>query len=282
MDLMFFLIGVYQILNDHLLFGAFLILVAFLLRKRKPSFLKSSITLPTYRGMKYHTIRDRAALNHVINDRDHTLKPGHVYLGYPDDFDRIIGACVTYDGALLTKHKRLIKNGVYKRDDETRRKANVPAFDNVKHEWATLNGKNVPLYHRTHLIPFRFCLNDGGYEQIMFTGTARLNSGERVDIQYKPTDADHAANVQRIKRPLPYNKFYFMDPENTVDLSLDDFERLADACVYDDHITYKHVYKYGVECFYDRCGDIPDRVEVTLIDTTAKQLLWKATLLNQK
>ena len=187
---------------------------------------------------------------------------------------------MVFDGYLLDTQNKAIKLGLYKRSDNIRKNADVPGFETVKTEWATIQGKERPLYHRTHLVPYRLCLNDGEYGHVMFTGTARLNSGMRIKENYLPTEEEHNRNAEVIFKTALKNPMYYMNPKRTSQLSLDDFERSISHFVHQSAQAYKHTYRYGVECFYDNDGLIPSYVEVTLVDCTKYKVLMRATLLN--
>ena len=201
-------------------------------------------------------------------------------LAKKDSLGRIVGGLVTFTGEELDERGRAIKCGFYKRDDEARKNAQVPGFDLVKSEWVTIKDQPYPLYHRTHLVPYRFCLNDGEFASVLFTGTARLNSGFRADIKFIPNDETHAKNVRQIVQAVSSNAFAFSDSNRTERLSLDDFERAVGDLVHRSAEAYTHTYKYGVECFYDNDSFIPSRVLAVLTDVTDKKTLFAAVLEN--
>lgn len=201
-------------------------------------------------------------------------------LAKKDSLGRIVGGLITFTGEEIDERGRDIKRGFYKRDDEARKNAQVPGFDLVKSEWVQIKDQSYPLYHRTHLVPYRFCLNDGEFESVLFTGTARLNSGFRADSKFIPNDETHAKNVRQIVQVVSSNAFAFADSKNTQRLSLDDFERAVGDLVHRSAEAYTHTYKYGVECFYDNESLIPSRVLVVLTDVTDKKTLFAAILEN--
>ena len=201
-------------------------------------------------------------------------------LAKKDSLGRIVGGLITFTGEEIDECGRDIKRGFYSRDNEARKSAQVPGFDLVKSEWVKIKDQSYPLYHRTHLVPFRYCLNDGEFGDVMFTGTARLNSGFRADIKFIPNDENHAKNVRQILQAVSTNAFAFADSKNTQRLSLDDFERAVGDLVHRSAEAYTHTYKYGVECFYDNESLIPSRVLVVLTDVTEKKTLFAATLEN--
>lgn len=201
-------------------------------------------------------------------------------LAKKDSLGRIVGGLITFTGEEIDERGRDIKRGFYSRDNEARKSAQVPGFALVKSEWVDIKGQSYPLYHRTHLVPFRYCLNDGEFGDVMFTGTARLNSGFRADIKFIPNDENHAKNVRQILQAVSTNAFAFADSKNTQRLSLDDFERAVGDLVHRSAEAYTHTYKYGVECFYDNESLIPSRVLVVLTDVTDKKILFAATLEN--
>lgn len=201
-------------------------------------------------------------------------------LAKKDSLGRIVGGLITFTGEEIDERGRDIKRGFYSLDNEARKSAQVPGFDLVKSEWVKIKDQSYPLYHRTHLVPFRYCLNDGEFGDVMFTGTARLNSGFRADIEFIPNDENHAKNVRQILQAVSTNAFAFADSKNTQRLSLDDFERAVGDLVHRSAEAYTHTYKYGVECFYDNESLIPSRVLAVLTDVTEKKTLFAATLEN--
>lgn len=236
---------------------------------------------PSFRGVHYTTCRSRDEFHELLHGAAKHRPPRRVYMTGLDSLGRVIGACVTYNGESLTANKRAIKNGRVVRDDEARKKAHVPGYNSVKRKWVTINGQDFPLYHRTHLMPYRFCLNDGEYGTVMFTGSARLNSGVRPESNYIPTSLDHNANVSTIRNMISRDPFYYMDPSHSSPFSLDDFERAADALVFASRDSYQHTYQYGTECFYNDNGLIPYAVQMVCLDLTSRRTLFVATLLNK-
>ena len=233
-----------------------------------------------FNHINYIPIRTRKLFHKSLTSLDFVGHKGAYILADKDDLGRIVGGFMVFDGHLLDAQNKAIKVGFYKRNDDARKKADVPGFDTVKQEWATVQGKERPLYHRTHLVPYRLCLNDGEYKQVMFTGTARLNSGMRVNENYLPTEEDHNRNAEVIFKNALKNSMYYMNPKSTSQFSLDDFERSISYFVHQSAQVYKHTYRYGVECFYNDNTLIPSYVEVTLVDCTDYKVLMRATLLN--
>ena len=235
-----------------------------------------------HRGLWYHEVFEREDFHAFLTEEDCEMGSGHVILGQLDHAGRVIGGFMIFNRKLISSHKRGIKNKIYKRNDEVRRKANVPGFDTVKSEWVELSSGKFPLYHRTHLLPFRFCLNDGEFLTIMFAGSAKLNVGFNRKTGKNPTNEDHERNKSCILSRIRRDRYYYMDPAQTSDYSLDDFERVADDWIYQDPELYDDVYQYGVECFYDDGRTIPTRVQVVFRNLTRNRLIFSAMFLNEK
>lgn len=233
-----------------------------------------------FNHINYIPIRTRKLFHKSLTGLDFVGHKGAYILADKDNLGRIVGGFMVFDGNLLDTQNRAIKVGFYERSNTARKKADVPGFDSVKKEWVTLQGKERPLYHRTHLVPYRLCLNDGEYKHVMFTGTARLNSGMRVKENYLPTEEEHNQNAEVIFKTALKNSMYYMNPKRTSQFSLDDFERSISHFVHQSAQAYKHTYRYGVECFYNDDSLIPSYVEVTLVDCTEYKVLMRATLLN--
>lgn len=238
-----------------------------------------------FRGFPYIIHPNRDSFHDEFLLKDSNLSE-EVHTCELDSKGRVVGAFILFRGSTLTKNKKEIREGIIKRDDKARKSAFVPGMDSVKNKLTKVDGKDYFHYHRTHLIPFRFCLNDGEYSNMMFTGTSRLNAGYTPELGIIPTYENHVENVDYIIECINKNPYYFDDISSgaesayTLGLSLDDFERTADKLVYDSYETYRHLYKYGVECIYKSEGLIPSHVRVLFIDTTTKKLVFSATLKN--
>lgn len=238
-----------------------------------------------YRGIPYklHTSRESFHDSFLLKECDGE----EVHTCTFDDKGRVVGAYVTFRGTTLSENKRKIREKEVERDDKARKEAIVPGMDSVKSRFSEVDGKKYFHYHRTHLIPFRFCLNDGEYANIMFTGTSRLNAGHTPELGIVPTNEVHSSNVESIISDIRRNPFYYNDIEkgsymvHHLGYSLDDFERVADKLVYDSAESYRHMFKYGVECIYNSTGVIPSHVRVLFIDATLKRVLFSATLRNK-
>lgn len=233
-----------------------------------------------FNHINYIPIKTRKLFHKSLTGLDFVGHKGAYILADKDELGRIVGGFMVFDGNLLDTQNKAIKLGLYERSDDVRKKADVPGFDTVKQKWVTVLGKERPLYHRTHLVPYRLCLNDGEYKHVMFTGTARLNSGMRAKDNYLPTDEEHNRNAEVIFKTAVKNPMYYMNLKRTSQLSLDDFERSISHFVHQSAQAYKHTYRYGVECFYDSDSLIPSYVELTLVDCTEYKVLMRATLLN--
>lgn len=248
--------------------------------KRKNANFPKHTFLAYNNDILYDEVATREDFHNMLTDVSLVHKTNSYTLAQKDSLGRIIGGLVTFTGEELDERGRDIKRGFYTRDDEARKNAQVPGFDLVKSEWVKIKDQSYPLYHRTHLVPYRFCLNDGEFERVLFTGTARLNSGFRADLKFIPNDENHAKNVRQIVKAVSTNAFAFSDSKHTQRLSLDDFERAVGDLVHRSAEAYTHTYKYGVECFYDTDSLIPSRVLAVLTDVTDKKTLFAAVLEN--
>lgn len=248
--------------------------------KRKNANFPKHTFLAYNNDILYDEVATREDFHNMLTDVSLVHKTNSYTLAQKDSLDRIVGGLITFTGEEIDERGRDIKRGFYSRDDEARKNAQVPGFDLVKSEWVKIKDQPYPLYHRTHLVPYRFCLNDGEFESVLFTGTARLNSGFRADLKFIPNDETHAKNVRQIVQAVSSNTFAFSDSKRTQRLSLDDFERAVGNLVHRSAEAYNHTYKYGVECFYDNESLIPSRVLVVLTDVTEKKTLFAAVLEN--
>lgn len=248
--------------------------------KRKNANFPKHTFLAYNNDILYEEVATREDFHKMLTDVSLVHKTNSYTLAKKDLLDRIVGGLITFTGEEIDERGRDIKRGFYSRDNEARKNAQVPGFDLVKSEWVQIKDQPYPLYHRTHLVPYRFCLNDGEFESVLFTGTARLNSGFHADLKFIPNDENHAKNVRQIVQAVSSNAFAFSDSKRTQRLSLDDFERAVGDLVHRSAEAYTHTYKYGVECFYDNESLIPSRVLAVLTDVTDKKTLFAAILEN--
>ena len=227
--------------------------------------------------MKYLYLKDRSRLHEDLNSLDFDSSIDECYLCERDELDRIVGAFVILDHDTYLSHLDLIDRKIVKRNDLIRKNADVPEFDKVKNLRLTIDGKEYNLYHRTHLVPFRFCLNDGSLRNLLFTATARLNSGLRISDRYVPEKFQIDDNVEKILNEIKKDPRYFEDSKATRYLALSDFERVASCILF---IDKEHVFKYGSECIYDEYSRIASEIRVTMIDLTDERLVFSARLKN--
>ena len=214
--------------------------------------------------------------------------------------DRIVGAYMVFDSDKLRDNKSLN----IERNDALRSYITIPGRELVKDMYTVINGKRYYHYHATHLIPFRLCLNDGHYGDIMFMGTANLNSGTRPEYGWKPSDRIVANRVKWIINVINSNprdrknnvKEWFRIPRTSAladdeiytgeelppnnMFSLDDFERVIDEYVRMKRVNI--VWKYGVECFYndDNSSTIPDYIEIVFSNLTSGENIFVARVDN--
>ena len=227
--------------------------------------------------MQYIYLRDRNELLNLTNFNKMIDEVDTCYLCERDELDRIIGASVILDNEAYLSHLDLIDRRIVSRNDQTRRYSDVPEFDKVKSLRIMIDGQTYSLYHRTHLIPFRFCLDDGNLRNLLFTATARLNSGLRIEDHYIPEKFQIDDNVEQILKQIELDQNYFEDFETTKFLSLADFERAVSCILFREK---DDVFKYSVECLYDGDCKIVSSVKVRLINLTRNELKFSAILKN--
>lgn len=206
---------------------------------------------------------------------------------------RVVGAFVYMNADLLKRNKQLIKSGIISRDSKARKEYGAPGIDSVKHLTVNNGGGNLALYHLTHLIAFRHCLSEGDFDGLLFTATAHLNSGARYDLDYVPNyNGTSDSTISRINSLKDYffenNEQIILDypsvktgrhfgKRGSAQYSLNEFEMLLDFFV---NWKKTHVFKYGVECHYDKDSKLVDSVNVVIIDVTAGKLLVDVYLAN--
>lgn len=122
--------------------------------------------------MKYLYLKDRSQLHEDLNSLDLESQIDTCCLCERDELNRIVGAFVILNHDTYLSHLDSIDRKIVRRNDLIRKNADVPEFDKVKNLRLTIDRKEYNLYHRTHLVPFRFCLNDGSLRNLLFTATA--------------------------------------------------------------------------------------------------------------
>ena len=235
--------------------------------------------LNIFRGLEYVEMRNRDQFHRVLTSQDNNVRANRYYFSKLDKLGRIVGGAVTITPARLKSNFEMINSKRFDRDNEARRNSLVPGFESVKKIYKRINGTGYNLYHRTHLVPFRFCLNDGEFKNVLFTGTACLNMGLRASEDFVPTKQLHEQNVETILASIRRNPYTYYEFDSTTDLSLDDFERAATKILNCDK-DKGNVYKYGVECYYNGTSLIPDSVQVVMVDVTSSKIIFNAFLRN--
>ena len=228
--------------------------------------------------MRYLYLKDRSDFRDLLYSKSRQTDLDDCYLCERDQLDRIVGAFVVLDHETYLSHIDQIDRKIVRRNDSVRRCADVPEFERVKNLRLTINGKGYNLYHRTHLVQFRFCLNDGSLRNLLFTATARLNSGLRIEDLYVPEKFQIDDNVEMILDKIETDRRYFENLESTRLLSLADFERAASHILLRDK---EHVFKYGSECIYDGESRFVSEIKVTMINLTSEELVFSAKLTNR-
>lgn len=207
---------------------------------------------------------------------------------------RVVGAFVYMNYDLLQRNKKLIKDGVVKRNARERQQHGAPSMEYVKDEAVRVGGSKISLYHLTHLIAFRHSLSEGDFDGLLFAGTAHLNSGARYDLDYVPpyskTTDSTLGRVNMLKDMFFKNDQLLVLDCPTVktvrnfgsrgpaQYSLNEFELLFDFFV---NWKKDHVFKYGVECYYKKGSPLVHHVNVIIIDVTSNKLLVDVMLLNK-
>lgn len=233
-----------------------------------------------FRGLEYVELRNRDQFHRLLASQDNNVRANRYYFSKLDKLGRIVGGAVTITPTRLKSNFEMINSKRFDRDNEARRNSLVPGFESVKKIYKRINGTGYNLYHRTHLVPFRFCLNDGEFKNVLFTGTARLNMGLRASEDFVPTKQLHEQNVETILASISRNPYAYYEFDSTTNLSLDDFERVATKVL--NYTKHKgNLFKYGVECHYEDAGMIPSYVEVVMVDVTSSRIVFIARLRNE-
>lgn len=247
-------------------------------KSKKTEEVKDNLNI--FRGLEYIVLENRDQFHSMLVSKDPDVKANRYYSSKLDQLGRIVGGIVTITPARLKSNFDMINSKRFDRDNEARRNSHVPGFDSVKKLYKRIGNRSYNLYHRTHLVPFRFCLNDGEFKNVLFAGTARLNMGLRADEDFIPTKQSHEQNVETILSSIRRNPYTYVESSSAANLSLDDFERAATKILNYDK-DKGNVYKYGVECYYKGTSLIPDSVQVVMVDVTSKKVVFNAFLRNE-
>lgn len=244
------------------------------------------------RGKQFEA-KDVATFARAFHGVDAVGADGDLYMAPMTD-GRVHGAMMTISKEMLANHRHLIQSGEVVRDNELRYKAFVPGMDEVRDEKVqSPDGQTYSLWHRTHLVPFRFALSDGDIDGIMFAGTAHVNHGDRPNYMFHIDKYIQEARGNELFARYFHNKkthpLYLDGPKILVNeefapagtqYSLDDLEQVACHIIEAQKFD---LFRYGVMCHYndDNLGLIPDWVEVHMVNVTKHQTAMHATLQNR-
>lgn len=206
---------------------------------------------------------------------------------------RVTGAYIVMNANRLKRNREQIRNGTIMRSDKVRANAFVPGYNQVKGKNKYVPEKHIReiYWQRTHLLPFRYALDDGEIPYLLFAGTSHLNCGARPQYQYVvPKNDAHAGSVnqrkQYLNKMLQSGKRRMTSPKlpeqagapRGTHYSLDDIEQLADWILYRNP---NNIFRYGVICQYDDPNEvIPYGVTAILYDLTHHQLVFSISLPN--
>lgn len=238
---------------------------------------------------KFIIFESRAKLNSYVRSRN--PKHGECVAVCSLENGRTVGASVLFSSETLRTNKKLIKDGVIKRDNYRRKQVYVPGRNDVKSVYSTTrSGYKMFHYNATHLIPFRLCLSEDG--EILFTGTATLNTGSRPSKHWLMKPEITQRRVKYIMDKIKYRPKYFMKERSVPEwcdgegapsdnkLSLNDFECVVDSLVFSKDTPYHAMWQYSVECFYENNSLIPTYVIAELYSISERKLMFKARLEN--
>ena len=247
-----------------------------------------------YRGIVYKVMDNRVPFHNELTSPFSNGNLDNTVAMCKRENGRIVGAYMYFTSEKLRDNRERIRNGQIKRNDEARKKAQIPGRDLVRGRFSEFSdGRKIYHYHATHLIPFRLCLVDGEFGDLMFMGTAALNAGKRAEFGFEVSS--ELANKRAVEiynksleayDAMTYNYFTHDEeldaPEDNM-YTLDDFERAIDLFIRDKRFKYDTKWKYGVECFYlpENNGVIPDYVEVFLHNTEFNKRLIHGRIWNR-
>ena len=284
----------FYVQNFIILCGVLVLLAVFLTPKRYKNIRRHSSKKRDYRVQYAY---NRKHFHKMLMSKDRHLSgisDGTDMVLSKKQFGKVVGAFVYMNYDLLQRNKQLIKDGVIKRNAKERQSYSAPHMDLVKDKVVDTGSGKTSLYHLTHLISFRHSLSEGDFDGLLFAGTAHLNSGARYDLDYAPpysrTSDSTLSRVNSLKDHFFNNGFQIIMDYPTVktnrdfgnkgaaQYSLNEFELLLDFFV---NWKKDHVFKYGVECFYEKGSPLVHHVNVIIIDVTAGKLLVNVMLMNR-
>lgn len=205
-----------------------------------------------------------------------------VYVAKPTENGQILGAYVIHNKDSLGTNKKLIYDEIITRNDDLRRLVYIPGYDKVKFVSKYIGDYSYPVYERTHLIAFRHSLQEGECENLLITGTAKLNQGRNYKTSIIPTDFDKQQIHEYLIKTFRNNNYkikFYNKYFNQISISLDDTERFYDFLLntqfhYEKGRRIPDLLKYSVECKYLKEDSlIPHHVIVRISNLTRHQPL---------
>lgn len=218
----------------------------------------------------------------------------------PTTYGRYYGAMTAINASTIETRNAMIKNNENYRNHEVRENLEVPGFKGLNTKEMYEAGQRDPLqrnhslYHKTHLLPYRFSMSEGDtIEGLVFAGTAHLNHGDRPDIDFFPDEKEKEQRNKILRSKLDidgrismsyedvsvsdYN--YCNSPEGS-NFSLDDFENLASDIISENKNNDPYAYYTWLD--YDAENDtaIPNRIYLRLKNLKTHQLLIDVSINN--
>lgn len=180
------------------------------------------------------------------------------------------------DKASLNQHKLLIRKGLIQRSAQLR--ANHPVKgrnENLPNPYYQLAGSDYYLYHRTHLVPFRYCLDELWTTVWAFS---RLNNGTRPQLGQIISPQDISQRHPQVMRLIwQAHGRNLEDPKlGNQTLCLADFEQASDHII-NQHPNHRYSY-FGQASFVN---NNTENIFIELYDQTSHDVIFSVVFNNR-
>lgn len=197
------------------------------------------------------------------------------------DDTRLKQCAIGINKHVLEKHKDAIRRHWIVRSSKVRDHQQVKGFMRGRDQQFYIHKKiQYAIFHRTHLVPFRYCLNETN--QVMVWATGHVNSGSRPQNGYFITPLDIEQRHDKVMR-LIYEMHgqAIIDPrvelrDANTHYSLADFEAAS------DHIINRQPncnFTYCGQAVFNQAGET-ERIFVTLYNQTKRRMEFNVCLSN--
>lgn len=224
-------------------------------------------------GIKPRVIREDTEIIENSNIPMNTMK---LY----DDI-RIKQCAIGINKHVLETHKDAIRRHWIARSSKERDQQQVKGFMRGRDQrFYEHNGETYTIFHRTHLVPFRYCLNET--KQVMVWATGHVNSGSRPQKGYFVTPLDIEQRHDKVMRLI-----YAMHGQAIIDPRVDLSDRFTHYSLADFEAASDHIINRQPNCDFTYCGQAlfnqageTEKIFVTLYNQTKRRMEFNVCLSN--